>query len=342
MSDTTTVGSKTSSYLDTQQLGKLRGQAAQDPAKAARATAEQFEAYFIQQMITAMRKTVEKSDLVQSDAADTYQDMFDKELATAMAKRGGIGLADVLEKQLSPNTQTSTADALSQHPGNAAAKGFKLKPDVTPLALPSGQPTPLALPPKQGALPLPPKPGTQAIPLTDKQKNAITDPAVPVSSTSAVPAATNAAWTPSDADIDGWIRWQQKQIDPVLVQNIGEQYAAQNPGKDPLADPALRAMAAEQLQRERGNNIVIALNGGFPKEGFIASSSDEKTGAIMMGRPDGHTDVYFPDGTHEIAAAGKNPAEVLAAYSGPTVGNYGVLDSLLLKIVWQESQTQQA
>lgn len=177
MRDTNAVGSKTSSYLDTQQLGRLRGQAAQDPSKAARATAEQFEAYFIQQMITAMRKTVEKSDLVQSDASDTYQDMFDKELATAMAKRGGIGLADVLEKQLAPNTQTNTASALSQHPGNAFANGLKLKPDVQPLSLPSGKVTPLQLPAQQGFLPLPPKSGTQAIPLTDKQKNSMTEPA---------------------------------------------------------------------------------------------------------------------------------------------------------------------
>lgn len=88
-----------SSYLDFNALAQLRGEAAHDPNKAARKTAEQFESYFLQQMMKEMRATVEKSDLVESNAMDTYQDMMDKEVAQQMVRRGGIGLANMLENR---------------------------------------------------------------------------------------------------------------------------------------------------------------------------------------------------------------------------------------------------
>ena len=47
MNDITSSGS----YLDFNALTQLKGDAARDPSKAIRKTAEQFEAYFIQQMM---------------------------------------------------------------------------------------------------------------------------------------------------------------------------------------------------------------------------------------------------------------------------------------------------
>ena len=372
MSNPSPIAGNASSYLDTKQLGQLRGQASKDPSKAVRATAEQFESYFIQQMITAMRKTVEKSDLVDTDKMDTYQDMMDKELANSLTKRGGIGLADVLEQQLTQRMNaaaaqvpadsvagtaaTSAALALSQHPG--INKGIALKPAMQALPLPTKQVQPFALPAAQGALPLPPAPGTQPIQLTTKDVSPVIAPtplpaatpapaAVAPDKTSAAPQDAQgtqgavSAWTPKDSDIDGWIRWQQKQTDPVLMRNLGDLYAEHNPGQDPLADPAMRAFAVEQLQRERGNNLVVALNGGFPAGGVINSSSDPTSGAIMLSRNDGKTEIFFPDGSKKSAAKGQDPYQVAAAYTGPTTGNYGMLDSVLLAMKWQQ-QTSQA
>ena len=112
----------TGSYLDFAALTRLKGEAAHDPKKALRASAEQFEAYFIQETMKAMRKTVEKSDLMGStDHTDTYQDLLDKEIAVQMARRGSIGLAKMLESEMArreagavPNTQ----QALALHPAN--------------------------------------------------------------------------------------------------------------------------------------------------------------------------------------------------------------------------------
>lgn len=108
-----------SSYLDFAALTRLKGQAAHDPKKSLRAAAEQFESYFIQETLKAMRKTVMKSDLLESEHADLYQDLFDKEVAMQMAKRGGVGLADMLEREMTrreAGAMPSTQQALALHP----------------------------------------------------------------------------------------------------------------------------------------------------------------------------------------------------------------------------------
>jgi len=128
-----------SSYLDFNALTQLKGEAAHDPAKAARKTAEQFEAYFLQQMMKEMRATVEKSDLVDSNAMETYQDMMDKEVAQHMVKRGGIGLANMLEKQmLQQQAASMTAqDALRLHPARSTdPMPLQPKAPVLPLGKP--------------------------------------------------------------------------------------------------------------------------------------------------------------------------------------------------------------
>ncbi|MDD5758341.1 MAG: rod-binding protein [Desulfobulbaceae bacterium] len=63
---------------------------------------QNFEAIIIQQMLTAMRKTVPKDGLFTSGyAEDMYQSMYDEGLSKEIASGRGLGLADVLYKQLS-------------------------------------------------------------------------------------------------------------------------------------------------------------------------------------------------------------------------------------------------
>jgi len=63
--------------------------------------AKEFEAILIYQMLKAMRKTVHKSDLLNSFSLQQYESMMDEEIANEMAKHKGIGLADSLFYQLS-------------------------------------------------------------------------------------------------------------------------------------------------------------------------------------------------------------------------------------------------
>ena len=136
-----------SSYLDFNALAQLKGEAAHDPAKAVRKTAEQFESYFLQQMMKEMRATIEKSDMVESNAMDTYQDMMDKEVAQQMVRRGGIGLANMLEKQMvqqQAQANMSAQDALKLHQ--------RMDTPALPLQ-PAAAPMPVK-PATSGALPL--------------------------------------------------------------------------------------------------------------------------------------------------------------------------------------------
>jgi Rod binding domain-containing protein len=94
----------TKSYLDFNGLSELRGRAVKDSQGALRETAEQFEALFIQMMLKSMREATFKSDMLQSDALDTYQGMFDREISVSMASRGKMGMADLLQQQLGSET----------------------------------------------------------------------------------------------------------------------------------------------------------------------------------------------------------------------------------------------
>jgi len=140
-----------SSYLDFNALAKLKGEAAHDPTQAAKKTAEQFESYFLQQMMKEMRATVEKSDMVDNKAMDTYQDMMDKEVAQQMVRRGGIGLASMLEKQMLQQQAASTQDALRLHP--AAATALPLQAPKTALPLEKSGAIKAYELPKQGGRP---------------------------------------------------------------------------------------------------------------------------------------------------------------------------------------------
>ena len=135
MSDMSTTSSST--YLDFNALTRLKGEAAQDPSKAIRKTSEQFEAYFIQQMMKTMREKKKKSDLVEGGNMDQYQDLMDKELSLEMVKRGGMGVADMMERQMTLAQGLSTQDALQLRPVEAKAmplnptrEAMPLKPEV--------------------------------------------------------------------------------------------------------------------------------------------------------------------------------------------------------------------
>ena len=60
-----------------------------------------FEAIFLQRVWEQMRKNVAKEGYLHSRDEESYQSMFDQELVKKMADAGGIGLADMLQEQLS-------------------------------------------------------------------------------------------------------------------------------------------------------------------------------------------------------------------------------------------------
>ena len=75
-----------------------------------KATCQDMEAVFLNMMMTRMRATVPKDGLLgNSQAEQMLTSMLDTELTKNMAKAGGMGLADMLYRQLSKTTVKSQA-----------------------------------------------------------------------------------------------------------------------------------------------------------------------------------------------------------------------------------------
>jgi flagellar protein FlgJ len=102
-----------STWLDVQGLGALRQGAEQQRPEAVRKVAQQFEQLFLGMMLKSMRDAKLGDSAFDSDEGRLYQDMFDKQVTLEMAQGKGIGIAEMLVKQLAPAARaaTSTADA---------------------------------------------------------------------------------------------------------------------------------------------------------------------------------------------------------------------------------------
>ncbi|MBP2645298.1 MAG: Flagellar protein FlgJ [Firmicutes bacterium] len=62
----------------------------------------EMEAVFLNMLLQQMRRTVPKSGIMdKSNAEETMQSMLDGEVTQNMSKAGGMGLADLLYRQLS-------------------------------------------------------------------------------------------------------------------------------------------------------------------------------------------------------------------------------------------------
>lgn len=68
-----------------------------------REACSEFEALFINLLLKELRATVDKSGLMDGgQAEEVYTGMMDTEMARDLAAKGGIGLADILYRQLDP------------------------------------------------------------------------------------------------------------------------------------------------------------------------------------------------------------------------------------------------
>lgn len=62
---------------------------------------QQFESYFINKLLKQMRSTINYSDMVpRSNAEKTFQEMLDEKYSEQASKGKGIGLADMMFKQI--------------------------------------------------------------------------------------------------------------------------------------------------------------------------------------------------------------------------------------------------
>jgi len=90
----------TASITDFSQFTSLRASAERNDPAALREVASQFEALFVQSMLKNMRGAQLAEPMFDSKQMGMYQGMFDQQISLEMASGRGIGLADMLVRQL--------------------------------------------------------------------------------------------------------------------------------------------------------------------------------------------------------------------------------------------------
>ena len=120
--------------LDANALTGLKAQAKNAPEQALSKAAGQFEALFLQMLLKSMRESLPQDGPLASDTSKTYTGMLDQQLAQTMSKKG-LGIADMLVRQLSPMLKR-TAEDKSAAAGKPTAQPRATTPKATASAPP--------------------------------------------------------------------------------------------------------------------------------------------------------------------------------------------------------------
>ncbi|AZF54294.1 Flagellar protein FlgJ (peptidoglycan hydrolase) [Pseudomonas sp. R4-34-07] len=108
------------SYSDLNRLNQLKVGADKNSEGNMRKVAQEFESLFLSEMLKSMRSATEalgKDNPMNTPAAKQYQEMYDQQLAVSMSREGGgIGLADVLMRQMQKNKPVDAQAATLQGP----------------------------------------------------------------------------------------------------------------------------------------------------------------------------------------------------------------------------------
>jgi peptidoglycan hydrolase FlgJ len=112
-------------YTDFSGLQALKRAAAKNDPSAVRKVAQQFESMFTRMMLKSMRDAVGTDPIFGSDQEKMYQGMYDDQLALQLSKGRGLGLADMLVRQLQRlgATGASGASPVGSAPGTSPAAG---------------------------------------------------------------------------------------------------------------------------------------------------------------------------------------------------------------------------
>ncbi len=110
-------------YTDLKGLNQLRGQPANE--ETLRKVANQFEALFTQMILKQMRASLPKGGLFDSNQTEMYQGMFDQQVSLSLSQNSGMGLSELLVKQLGKNLPQEAAgtDTLDPQVVDSSEKG---------------------------------------------------------------------------------------------------------------------------------------------------------------------------------------------------------------------------
>ncbi len=108
-------------YTDFNGLAKLKAQARKESPEALKEVAKQFESIFLNNVLKSMREAKLADGVMDNDQSKFYNDMYDQQLAVHLSGSPGVGLADLIVKQLGPdkpkNEKQDAEDLLNKSGG---------------------------------------------------------------------------------------------------------------------------------------------------------------------------------------------------------------------------------
>lgn len=130
-------------YADFAGLNSLKSTAGTNDPAAIRQVAKQFESLFARMMIKSMRDAVGTDPIFGSDQQQTYQSMFDDQLSIELTRGHGLGLADMLIRQLqhmgvaSTDAEVGTGHDASPTTGSASPAAPRNSAAISPRSPPA-------------------------------------------------------------------------------------------------------------------------------------------------------------------------------------------------------------
>lgn len=103
-------GGNSDVFTDLNRLSQLKVGKDRDSEQNIRKVAQEFESLFLNEMMKAMRSANDvfaEGNFMNSNESKTYRDMYDQQLSVTLSKGRGMGLADVLTRQLSKMSVSS-------------------------------------------------------------------------------------------------------------------------------------------------------------------------------------------------------------------------------------------
>ena len=97
--------------IDSKGLSALKNAAHQQSPEAINKVAKQFEAIFLNMMLKSMRNATPQDGPLDSEQSKSFTAMLDQQLSQNIANKG-IGLADILARQLSQNSSADPASSM--------------------------------------------------------------------------------------------------------------------------------------------------------------------------------------------------------------------------------------
>ena len=99
-------------YTDFNGLAKLKQGAREQSPEAIKEVAKQFESVFLTMVLKGMRQAKLADSVMDSKQSEFYRDMYDQQMAIQLAGKPGMGLADLIAKQLTPKQKTDDEEKL--------------------------------------------------------------------------------------------------------------------------------------------------------------------------------------------------------------------------------------